>query len=226
MHDGDAEFDDVEFFRKYFRGEVAEQLVNSAALRSEGGLLQVLRELQYADSAFTDAETRVAGTGAIDYIVSFVRAYRATDWFRNELQVGITEAFLEPFRAYFAAGAKPKLRCLLNRDVRLKLRRQVLERMHGDGEVLERLLTDFFEHIDPVRHLVIHGLETPTPDQCRAWHRRKARFTTTPTQCFIRLLARNFGGNSNTPVKSSGGPSHTTFGGLTKETIAWSPGHV
>jgi hypothetical protein len=96
-----------QIFRDSFEAERSENLTSAARSRHHRIILDFRTELDFAKSAFTEAEAARAstGTGWMNLLfAAYMRAYRAVEWYQLELGGAIADAMVQPEVAPISGG--------------------------------------------------------------------------------------------------------------------------
>lgn len=165
------EVDLEEAYRIYqaaFEDALTDSLVGAACSRSHEILVTpFMTELLSAKRGVEEAARlrRTTGVGWFDpLLVSWLRAYRAIEWYQTQLGTAIANAVTEPFGAFLKPGSAVTAREFFRPAALAGLRDAVLTAMF-DPEPFVQNVKEFSDTFRQTRHTIVHQVYQPTLDE-------------------------------------------------------------
>lgn len=171
--DEPEEYDAEEAYRIYqaaFADALTVSLVQAARSRSHEIYIKFRTELDRAKDAVEEGARlrRTHGVGWFDpLLVSWLRAYRAIEWYQAQLGTAIATAVTEPFRSYLKPDSQITAREFFRPAALAGLRDAVLTAMF-DPEPFVQKVQEFFGSFRQTRHKVVHEDYQPQLDETNA----------------------------------------------------------
>ena len=166
----DALTDYYEIFRDSFVTELADSPQSAVRKRHHEIILDFRTELDFAKTAFEDAERArgTTGTGWMSLLLAaYFSAYRAVEWYQSELGTAIAEAMAKPFSQYLKPGTRITAREFFRPKVMGAFRNAVLDKTFEPLKLSKQLKEFRKEHSDG-RNDIAHSIDRPTPAQTKS----------------------------------------------------------
>lgn len=161
--------EEYEIYQTAFKVALSDSLVGAAQACDHRIRTEFFTALHAAKESIEEAARRVkdGGVGSFDMLlVSFVRGYRAIEWYHTQLSAAIAAALTEPFDEYVKQGAKIKAWQLFRPGPMAGLRNTVLKATFDPAPFVDAV-ADFYGRHDEIRHATMHGNHQPTLDEAK-----------------------------------------------------------
>lgn len=161
---------DYELYRAAFDVERTRSLVDAVERQHHSIATDFHTELGFAKTALDEAVNAVSTTRTRwmnPTLLAWLRAYRAIDWYRNELGQAVSDALAHPYAEYIREGSTLRARDLFRVGAMRGLRDSVLDEAFKSEPFVEKM-NGFFGAYKAVRHKVVHGIHKPTIQEAHA----------------------------------------------------------